>query len=140
MVQSGSESPALNLVEINVADGIVVTGRIDLIRRADTGEVIIVDFKADDWVQDEIISMEQLNLYALGYQQLTGKAADIIELYNLKNGSRTQDFIDEMLLASTLEKVQDACHLLRDGCLCRTGNCGSCDFKGICPGSEQMLL
>jgi hypothetical protein len=64
------------------------------------------------------------------------RAADLIEIYNLKNGTRTLDFIDEILLVPTRDKVLDACRLLREGCLCRAENCESCDFEGICSGYD----
>ena len=42
-------------VQVHVAPGITVDGRIDLIRRLDTNETSIVDFKSSDWAQtDEI--------------------------------------------------------------------------------------
>ena len=35
------------VVELKLEEGIVVSGRIDLIRRTDTNEIVIVDFKSD---------------------------------------------------------------------------------------------
>ncbi len=50
------------------APGITVDGRIDLIRRLDTDEVAIVDFKSTDRAQAEDVTRDQLHVYALGYR------------------------------------------------------------------------
>ena len=60
-------------IQVHVAPGITVDGRIDLIRRLDTGEVAIVDFKSTERAQAEDVTRDQLHVYAVGYQELTGK-------------------------------------------------------------------
>ena len=70
-------------IQVHVAPGITVDGRIDLIRRFDTGEVAIVDFKSTERAQAEDVTRDQLHVYAVGYQELTGKSADLIEVLNL---------------------------------------------------------
>ena len=70
-------------IQVHVAPGITVDGRIDLIRRLDTGEVAIVDFKSTERAQAEEVTRDQLHVYAVGYQELTGKSADLIEVLNL---------------------------------------------------------
>lgn len=67
-------------IQVHVAPGITVDGRIDLIRRLDTGEVAIVDFKSSERAQAEDVTRDQLHIYAVGYQELTGKSADVIEV------------------------------------------------------------
>jgi DNA helicase-2/ATP-dependent DNA helicase PcrA len=70
-------------VEIQVVPEITVNGRIDLIKRLDTGEVSIVDFKSSERAQAEDVTRAQLHTYAIGYRQLTGKDADLVEVLNL---------------------------------------------------------
>ena len=70
-------------IQVHVAPGITVDGRIDLIRRLDTDEVSIVDFKSTDRAQAEDVTRDQLHVYAVGYEELTGETADIIEVLNL---------------------------------------------------------
>ena len=60
-------------IEINLGDGVTVSGRIDLVRRIDTGETTIVDLKSTDRAQPEEVTETQLHIYALGYQELTGR-------------------------------------------------------------------
>ena len=70
-------------IELNLGDGVSVVGRIDLVRRIDTDEVSIVDLKSSDRAQAEDVTETQLHVYALGYQELTGRAADYVEIYEL---------------------------------------------------------
>jgi DNA helicase-2/ATP-dependent DNA helicase PcrA len=121
-------------IELKLADGVVVHGRIDLIRRTDTNQIIVIDFKSTDRAQEEEATRDQLNIYALGYQQLTGRPADLVEIYNLDEGAgaAVRELVDTGLLAQTEEKVVAAGRTIRDGNLCRPQQCGGCDFKGIC--------
>jgi DNA helicase-2/ATP-dependent DNA helicase PcrA len=128
---------AEKVIELKLAEGVVVHGRIDLIRRTDTNQVIIIDFKSTDRAQAEDVTREQLRIYALGYQQLTGKPADLVEIYNLDEGSgaSVRELVDHSLLAETEDRVVAAGTRIRDGGLdriavCRT--CAECDFVGIC--------
>ncbi len=50
------------VVEIHIAEGMVVNGRIDLIRRTDTNETIVVDFKSTHRAQDEDVTRQQLHI------------------------------------------------------------------------------
>ena len=70
-------------VEISLGGGISVIGRIDLVRRIDTGETTIVDLKSNDRAQPEDVTETQLHIYALGYQELTGRRADYVQIYEL---------------------------------------------------------
>ena len=86
-------------IQVHVAPGITVDGRIDLIRRLDTGEVAIVDFKSSERAQAEDVTRDQLHVYAAGYEELTGKSADLIEVLNLdEKGKTTREPVDDPLL------------------------------------------
>src|SRR5260370_3457282 len=77
-------------VQVHVAPGITVDGRIDLIRRLDTNETSIVDFKSSARTQPEDITRDQLHVYAVGYEELTGERADLVEVLNLEKSSDIQ--------------------------------------------------
>ena len=123
---------------VHVAPGITVDGRIDLIRRLDTGEVAIVDFKSTDRAQAEDVTRDQLHVYAVGYQELTGKSADLIEVLNLdEKGKTTREPVDDPLLISVRHKIRDAGEALRTNKLPSLPTwdehaCGSCDIAGLC--------
>ncbi len=76
-------------VQVHVAPGITVDGRIDLIRYVDTGELAIADFKSTERAQAEDITRAQLHTYVVGYEELSGDRADLVEILNLDERSRT---------------------------------------------------
>lgn len=125
-------------IQVHIAPGITVDGRIDLIRRLDTGEVAIVDFKSTERAQAEDVTRDQLHVYAVGYQELTGDSADLIEVLNLdENGKTTREPINDPLLNSVRSRIRDAGGAIRNGSLPRLPEwddqtCGSCDFVGLC--------
>jgi DNA helicase-2/ATP-dependent DNA helicase PcrA len=125
-------------IQVHVAPGITVDGRIDLIRRLDTGEVAIVDFKSSERAQAEEVTRDQLHVYAVGYQELTGKSADLIEVLNLdEKGKTTREPVNDPLLTAVRDKIRHAGEALRADNLPRlpTWNehaCGSCDLVGLC--------
>ncbi|OGQ94609.1 MAG: hypothetical protein A2521_06185 [Deltaproteobacteria bacterium RIFOXYD12_FULL_57_12] len=121
-------------IELKLAEGIVVHGRIDLIRRLDTREVIIIDFKSTERSQEENVTRQQLHIYALGYQQLTGSRADLVEIYNLDEGAgaTVRELVDDAMLRQSEEAIVTAGREIKENRLCRMERCGGCDFLGIC--------
>jgi len=124
-------------IELVVSSGITVNGRIDLIRRLDTDEVSIVDFKSTERAQDEDVTRQQLHVYAIGYEELTGSSADLIEVLNLdERGKSTREVVDTDLLGETTTMIQEAGSAIRDNQLLRLTNwcdsCERCDLAGIC--------
>lgn len=124
-------------IQVHLGDGITVEGRIDLIRRLDTDEVSVVDFKSTDRAQAEDVTRDQLHIYAVGYEELSGQAADLIEVLNLdEEGRSTRENVDAVLLTSTRDRVRDAGRALRVGNLPRHASwctaCGTCDYVALC--------
>ena len=124
-------------VQVHVAPGITVDGRIDLIRRLDTDETSIVDFKSSDRTQPEEITRDQLHVYAVGYQELTGQRADMLEVLNLdENGKDTREVVSDTLLSDIRGKIHGAGQDLRTNRLPRLAQwcetCENCDLKGLC--------
>ncbi len=125
------------VIEVTLGDVVTVSGRIDLVRRLDTGEISIVDFKSTDRAQDEEVTRDQLNTYALGYSELTGRRADMIEVLNLDREARNvREIVDDNLLSSTRNRIRAAGEAIRDSRFDRLPNwcatCARCDLAGIC--------
>ena len=124
-------------IQVQVADNVVVNGRIDLIKKLDTGEISIVDFKSTERAQPEDVTREQLHVYAVGYEQLTGKDADLVEIYNLDSGGSVREEIDRALITSTKDIIMGAADKLRRNDFPlhpkTEKECLSCDMRGICP-------
>lgn len=128
---------AEKIVELKLADGIVVSGRIDLIRRTDTDETAIVDFKSGEDTQPTEMTRLQLQVYAAGYERATGKDANLIEIHNLdEKGHIHREEVKKAMIEQTLTRVVDAGKQIRDLNLPKLEKwcsaCASCDMVGIC--------
>lgn len=128
-------------VEINLGGGVSVSGRIDLVRRIDTGETTIVDLKSTDRAQAEDVTETQLHIYALGYRELTGRNADYVEIYNLDEGKRKPRSVDEDFIKDVKGHVQRAAKALRSNAMPARPSaraCPTCDYLGICSAGKEF--
>lgn len=122
-------------VEISLGDGVNVVGRIDLVRRIDTGETTIVDLKSTGRAQAEDVTETQLHVYALGYQELTGRRPDFVEVYELDERKRKPRSVDDDFVEDVKTRTRDAAAALRTGTLAPAPGakkCGICDYRGMC--------
>lgn len=124
-------------IQVHVAPGITVDGRIDLIRRLDTDELAIVDFKSSERSQDEDVTRDQLHVYAVGYEELTGEDADLVEVLNLDEaGKNTREEVEGPLLEQIRERIREAGDKVRANQLPRLGDwqheCDRCDLAALC--------
>ena len=122
-------------IEVSLGDGVSIVGRIDLVRRIDTGETTIVDLKSSDRAQPEDVTEAQLHVYALGYQDLTGRRPDYVEIYELDERKRKPRSVDDDFIADVKLKVRDAAEALRTATLPAAPvpkKCGACDYRGMC--------
>ena len=129
-------------IELHLGDGVSVVGRIDLVRRKDTNEVTVVDMKTAERSQAEEVTEVQLHIYALGYQELTGKRADYVEIYELEGQKRKPRSVDDDFIAAVKTNVKEAADSLRSGSLPAKPSekaCNSCDFKMLCSQGEKFI-
>jgi len=124
-------------IEIALGGGVTVAGRIDLVRRIDTGEVTIVDLKSNDRAQVEAATETQLHIYALGYQELTGRPADYVEIYELDNQKQKRRSVDDDFIADVKRDVRSAAAALRGNDLPpkpqkKKKTCDQCDYSHLC--------
>src|SRR2546425_633322 len=122
-------------IEVSLGDGVSVVGRIDLVRRIDSGETTIVDLKSSDRAQTEDVTEAQLHVYALGYQDLTGRRPDYVEIYELDERKRKPRSVDDDFITDVKRKVRDAAGALRTATLPTVPapkKCGACDYRGMC--------
>lgn len=140
--------PSEKQIQVHVAPGITVDGRIDLIRRLDTDELAIVDFKSSDRAQEEEVTRDQLHVYAVGYEELTGEDADLVEVLNLdEEGKSTREEVELSLLTGVRNLIAEAGDALRTNQLPRLelwcSTCDRCDLAALCrdkPGTEPVHL
>jgi DNA helicase-2/ATP-dependent DNA helicase PcrA len=122
-------------IEISLGDGVSVSGRIDLVRRIDTGEVTIVDLKSNERSQAELVTETQLHIYALGYQELTGRDADYVEIYELDEQKQKTRSVDADFMDDVKRDVRNAASALRDNHLVpnpHVKTCSTCDYRKLC--------
>lgn len=129
-------------VEISLGDGVTVSGRIDLVRRVDTGETTIVDLKTRDRAQSEEVSELQLHVYALGYRELTGRDADYVEVYNLDEREKKPRSVDEAFIDDVKKEVRRSANALRTNDMPATPSaraCPSCDYVQMCSSGKAFM-
>lgn len=124
-------------IQVHVAPGVTVDGRIDLIRRLDTDELAIVDFKSTERAQAEEVTRDQLHVYAVGYEELTGQTADLVEVLNLDpEGKSTREEVEGGLLTDIRARIAEAGESLRTNDLKRlpvwSSQCEECDLAALC--------
>jgi DNA helicase-2/ATP-dependent DNA helicase PcrA len=127
-------------IEIALGDGVSVAGRIDLVRRIDNGEVTIVDLKSNDRAQAEAVTETQLHIYALGYQELTGRPADYVEIYELDEQKQKRRSVDDDFIDDVKRDVRSAAQALRQNQLPprpSAKTCGQCDYCNLCSASVR---
>ena len=111
-------------------------------RRIDTGETTIVDLKSSDRAQPEDVTETQLHVYALGYQELTGRRADYVEIYELDERKRKPRSVDDDFIADVKMKVREAAQSLRQGDLpplATAPKCRKCDYGMLCSAGKQVV-
>lgn len=131
-------------IQIDLGDGILVNGRMDLIKKKKSGdkdETTIIDFKSQKDSQAKDITIEQLSMYALGYKELTGRLADNLQIFNLDDDghSKTEQTIDNSRLEEISQKISHSANEIRDNRLdktCEVNTCKECYYNAICSGAK----
>jgi DNA helicase II / ATP-dependent DNA helicase PcrA len=123
---------------LNMDDGILVNGRIDLIKRKlydNKYETTIIEFKSDDDPLKSKVTTEQLKLYALGHRELTGEKADYIQIYDIKSNKKgPQVYLEENHLEETQNKIRKTADEIR------VQHFDRINIKGICMDCFQCRL
>lgn len=130
-------------IEIDMGDGVKVNGRIDLVKRHEiSGEdkTYIVDFKTANRDAVECIRAEQLKIYALGYQKLTGENADYLEIYNLDKAESNKERVTDDLLDNVSRDIRNAAVNIRGNNLprqCSKEKCKDCYLNYLCLSKKE---
>lgn len=125
-------------IEIDMGDGIKVNGRIDLVKKINEDgkeQTSIVDFKTANKEVLESINKQQLKIYALGYQELTGSKADYMEVYQLDSEHSAREDITDKVMTEVMKDIKDAAENIRKNNLprkCEKGNCAKCHLNYLC--------
>jgi len=118
-------------IQLDLGDGILVNGKMDLIKKKKldgTEERTIIDFKSTADAQTYNATQDQLQLYALGYKQLTGTNADFLEIYNLDDNDPQKFELTAGQLTNIEQRIRDAANDIRSNNFDHTCN----DPKCVC--------
>lgn len=133
-------------IQLNLGDGIFVSGKIDLIKKIDFEgnlETTIIEFKSKFQSQENEITKEQLYLYGLGHQELTGKKADFINIYVLDPDDGSKGFnekLDNEHLFFIQNKIRSVVDKIRSKNFNKVNKwdiCKKCDQKSLCSGYNK---
>jgi DNA helicase-2/ATP-dependent DNA helicase PcrA len=123
-------------IEFELEDGLIVRGRIDLIRRIGSTHVAIVDFKCREDAQPHELTRQQLHIYAFGYWQLAGRLPDFLMSHNLDGGDVVSERVDAELVEGTATALVAVGEALRENRFLRlerwSDACAGCEVRGIC--------
>ena len=125
-------------IAVHLEGGITIKGRVDLIRGDADGRVTIVDLKSNHRSQAEEVTKDQLSTYALGYRELTGQDANLIETYELEERERRPELITGQLLHEMEARTKAAVEALRQNQMQPVpapAKCRRCDVNDLCPAS-----
>lgn len=131
-------------IEIDMGDGIKVNGRIDLVKSVledGQNKTVIVDYKTANKTVAESINKEQLKIYALGYQELTGESADYMEIYQLDSENSAKAEITTGAMDEVKEEILKAADNIRKNNLprkCNKENCSQCHISYLCLGKKEQ--
>ena len=105
--------------------------------------VTITDYKSSD-VRDPVRARQrardslQLQIYAMGYEAMTGRLPDAVALHFLNSGLVGKVDVDPKRLAKARDKIATAAAGIRARDYHATPDataCSWCDFRDICPAS-----
>jgi DNA helicase-2/ATP-dependent DNA helicase PcrA len=129
-------------IEVPIGDGVSVSGRIDLVRRRDTNEIAIVDLKSSEGAQAPTLTESQLNIYALGYRELTGHDDNYLETYQLDSQKRVSRSVHVDEIEHVKDEIKATAIALRDGRFAPKPTakaCGRCDFYLMCSAGSKYM-
>lgn len=95
----------------------------------------VVDFKTANKEEQESINKEQLKIYALGYQELTGTKADYMEVYQLDSENSARESITDNMIEEMRLDIKGAAANIRRNHLPRKydkENCSKCHYNYLC--------
>lgn len=74
-------------IDFNIDKYMFINGRIDLVRDELNHTITLVDFKSSSEILSQEQIKNQLMVYVLGYESLTGETVDYIESYDFNNSN-----------------------------------------------------
>lgn len=131
-------------IEIDIGGGVAVNGRIDMVKDEivdGKAQTVIVDFKTANKKALQALNSEQLKIYALGYERLTGKKADFLEVYQLDTGGTAKEALSGTAADDVTAGIRDAAAHIRSNDLprrCSAEKCSKCHLRHLCLSKTEQ--
>ena len=131
-------------IEIDIGDGITVNGRIDMVKEEivdGKSQTVIVDFKSANKKVLQSLDSEQLKIYSLGYERLTGEKADFVEIYQLDAGNSARETLSGSVADDVTVEIKEAAERIRGNDLprrCSAEKCAKCHLRHLCLSKEEQ--
>ncbi len=131
-------------IEIDIGDGVTVNGRIDMVKNEvvdGKARTVIVDFKSANKKVLQSLNSEQLKIYALGYERLTGAKADFLEVHQLDSGNSAREPLTVTVADDVIAAIKDAAAHIRGNDLprrCAAEKCAKCHSRNLCLSKSEQ--
>lgn len=119
-------------IDYSINEYLFIDGRIDLVKDSINNTVTIVDFKSSSEVLSKEQIKNQLMVYVLGYESLTGDKVDFIESYDFNNNNPTRIPIVQDDKDKFRKKLEQCHDIIRNSAYDRIVNIDSTKGKKYC--------
>ena len=123
-------------IDYSINEYLFIDGRIDLVKDSINNTVTIVDFKSSSEVLSKEQIKNQLMVYVLGYESLTGDKVDFIESYDFNSNNPTRIPIVQRDKDIFRKKLEQCHNVIRKGQYDKIINIDSSKGKKHCQESE----
>lgn len=131
-------------IELDIGNGVTVNGRIDMVKDEvvdGKAKTVIVDFKSANKKVLQSLGSEQLKIYALGYERLTGRNADFVEIHQLDTGGTAKETLANTAADDVIAEIKDAAEHIRGNDLprrCSSEKCAKCHLRHLCLNKAEQ--
>ncbi len=121
-------------IDYSINEYLFIDGRIDLVKDSLNNTITIVDFKSSSEVLSKEQIKNQLMVYVLGYESLTGEKVDFIESYDFNSNNPTRILIVQTDKEIFKKKLEDCHNIIRNSSYDKITNIDKSKGKKYCQG------
>lgn len=122
------------IIDYSINEYLFIDGRIDLVKDSLNNTITIVDFKSSAEALTKEQIKNQLMVYVLGFESLTGDVVDFIESYDFNNNDPTRIPIEQADKDGFKKKLEDCHEVIRTSSYAKVTNLDPSKGKAYCQG------
>jgi DNA helicase-2/ATP-dependent DNA helicase PcrA len=122
-------------IDYSINEYLFIDGRIDLIRDSLNNTITIVDFKSSSEVLSRDQIKNQLMVYVLGFESLTGDKVDFIESYDFNNNDPTRIQVEQLDKDAFKARLTECHRVIRESDYPKVGRIDTTKGKAYCQGA-----